>query len=186
MFNRHRSSISSGEASVNIVAAPSAIGALSNFQVNVPLQGQGIQTIYVPAVESRNIFNTPDAEAITLQPAIFSISGIPYQAFSIIIPTASTTVGDGGAIEFMDFRHNAGQTPSIGADGSAVFAVGARIRLTDTGLSPASGDSANVDSTSPTGNQPEVNPEDKPLPISDPFGLRAIADGFLQVLVSYN
>lgn len=179
-------SSSSAGASVSIVAAPSTLGAISNFLINVPLQTQGVQTIDVPAIEGDNIFSTPNDEAITLQPAIFSVSGVPYQAFSIIIPQPSSSVGEAGTVEFMDFEHNAGQTPSIGADGSAAFAVGARIMLSDTGLTPAGGDSGELDLTGEENSADSTDPEDKPLPVADPFGLRAIADGFLQVLVSYN
>jgi len=179
-------SSSTSGASVSIIGTPSGLGAISNIVINVPLLSQSVQTDTVPAAQGDNIFSTPDEEAILLQPAVFNISGVPYQAFSIIIPSASSSTGAGGTVEFMDFQHNAGQTPFISADGSASFAVGVRIKLTDLGLSPASGETLELDPTAISEAQPEASPENKPLPKSDPFGLRAIADGYMQVLVSYN
>lgn len=120
-----------GQASVEVVASPSALGALSNFQVNVPQPSSGSTVIDVSPDTLETASGQDDNGLGRIQPALFSISGVPDQTFSISVPLPGTATSDQGSIEFVVFEHNAGTTPTIGADGTAVFAVGAQVKINE-------------------------------------------------------
>lgn len=171
-------------ASVRVTARPTALGTISVFQVNVAKPQNDARTINVKPQNPNSLSNLLGAaNGETIQPAVFTISGLPNQTFAISVPQSGTTSIEGGSVEFMDFAHNGGNTPTIGAGGSTEFSVGARVRFT-----PTSGAS---EAQPQTQNQAENNPaltaaQKAVLPKSNPFGVQGIQDGFMNVLVSYN
>lgn len=173
----------SGGASVEVVASPSALGALSIFEIGIPTPASGTAVINVApdnTVQQDTGLETAagqdDAGLTRMQPALFSISGIPDQTFSISVPLPGSASSDQGQIDFVAFEHNAGTTPTIGADGTAVFSVGAKVKISDAGGDPQTADNANKDAPKADAAMPKVNP----------FGVQAVSNGFLNILVSYN
>lgn len=176
-----------GEAVVRVMAQPTALGTLSFFTVNVSNPQHTSKTINaVPQQTSNTAFQAMSNEGAQIQPAVFSISGLASQTFAIVIPASGVLASSGGSVQFSKFTHNAGSTPVIGANGSAVFAVGANVQFTPTlDLETASGPGAAFDSAADSGEAKD--PAKKPvLPTPKPFGMLGIQDGFMNVLISYN
>lgn len=174
----------SGTASVRVLAQPSVLGTLSIFEVSVAGAQPAARTINAKpqnVVRSTQTL-TPDAGDM-IQPAVFSIAGLPSQTFAIVMPIPATSLTPNGTFAFSDFVHNAGSTPTIGISGSSLFSVGARMQFT-----PSSG----ISVTQPQAQaQAQDNPNQTPaqkaaLPKPNPFGVQGVKDGFLNVLVSYN
>ena len=183
----------SGLASVEVVASPSALGALSNFQIGVQKTTTGSTIINVSPDTLQTASGQPDQNdgLGRMQPALFSISGIPDQTFSISVPQPGSASSGQGQVEFVSFEHNAGTTPTIGSDGTAVFAVGAQVKFTEfvgLGLTAAgepNGEAANAAENHNT--TPGATPAEKVgMPKVNPFGVQAVSNGFLNILVSYN
>jgi len=177
----------SGAASVEVVSSPSALGALSIFQIGVIKPTSGSTVINVSPDTLDTASGQEDNGLGRMQPALFSISGIPDQTFSISVPLPGSASSDQGEVEFVSFEHNAGTTPTIGADGTAVFAVGAKVKISE----PKELDF--IAGTGPDG-EPTITVDDKTaspaenagMPKVNPFGVQAVSNGFLNILVSYN
>ncbi len=58
-----------------------------------------------------------------IQPAQFSVSGVPYQAFSVALPESTLTETPQGTVVLTKFFHNAGAVPVIGSNGKGAFSV---------------------------------------------------------------
>lgn len=171
----------SGDAGVRVLTRPSALGLISVFQVNVAAAQPGTKTINAkPQKKSNSARLSPTAPGETVQPAVFSIAGLPSQTFAIIVPSAGVASSASGTVEFTDFAHNAGYTPTIGAFGSTEFAVGGRMVFTPTsGVSTAPAQAQQA--------QAHQTPAQKAgLPRPNPFGVQGVQDGFMNVVVSYN
>lgn len=132
-------------AIAEVIAAPSGISSTSNFEVGLPPVTETQIVIEVEAESEETgarLEQALDDARLISQPATFSISGEPYQVFSVAVPTTSTTTtstfGDGQAalVVFSDYSHSAGASPTIDPDGKALFAVGARVEfgVDDQGL----------------------------------------------------
>lgn len=169
-------------ASVRIESQPSVIGALAAFQVNISKPKSKAVTVNATPDQgfgANNFLNFNENQQT--QPAVFSISGQPAQSFSIVMPQAGVSKTAEGSFEFSGFEHTAGSTPTIGSDGSKVFAVGARVKFTPTAASSAKSD------TAPDAQLAKETPAQKDrIPRPNPFGIQGVEDGFLNVLVSYN
>lgn len=177
-------------ASVLITAQPSVLGALSTFQVNIVTSksvGVTVNAAPEPNFSVRDLLNFGGNQ--TTRPALFSISGQPNQSFSIVMPQAGVSSSAKGNFEFSNFVHNAGSTPTIGSDGSKVFAVGAIVKFTPfpTAASGTSATAEGADSEISEAKLAKKTPAEKDLiPRPNPFGIQGVKDGFLNVLVSYN
>ncbi|MFC1673503.1 DUF4402 domain-containing protein [Pseudomonadota bacterium] len=189
----------SAGASVRITAQPSALGTISIFQVKVAKPGKGTKAIdATPTAPGRSANAPGQLRGDTIQPAVFSISGLPDQAFAIVMPKPGITTSARGSVEFMDFSHDAGGTPTIGSDGSTQFAVGARMKFTPVAVNGSSGisvsnsadqsqDQSEGDFEVQSGSDGKLTPAQKiGLSRPNPFGTQGIEDGFMSVLVSYN
>ena len=177
-------------ASVLIMSQPSVLGALSTFQVSITKpQAADVTNDATPeqAFNANSLLDSGNNQ--TTQPAVFSISGLPDQSFSIVMPPSGISSSAEGDFEFSNFEHNAGNTPTIGADGNKVFEVGALVKFTPFPTTPA-GTSVAVlagDSKTPDQKIAKKTPAEKDLiPRPNPFGIQGVKDGFLNVLVSYN
>lgn len=172
----------SGVASVRVLAQPTALGTLSIFEVSVAGAQPSARTINAkPQNVVRSTLAQFSGAEDMIQPAVFSIAGLPTQTFAIVMPSPGSSATPNGTVAFSDFVHNAGGTPTIGVSGSSLFSVGARMRFM-----PSSGISV---------TQPQAQTQDKPnqtpaqkagLPSVNPFGVQGVQDGFMNVLVSYN
>lgn len=169
-------------ASVRITAQPSVLGSLSVFKINIPTTTATAVTIDASPDQnsgSNNFLNFGENQAS--QPAVFSISGQPDQSFSIVMPQAGISQSAEGSLEFISFQHNAGSTPTIGANGSKVFAVGAQVKFTPFPVLPSG------EIQTPDKKLAEQTPAQKDqIPRPNPFGIQGVQDGFLNVLISYN
>ena len=107
------------DAGVRVLNRPTALGLISVFQVNVAAAQPSAKTVNAkPQKKSNSAGLAPTGPGETVQPAVFSIAGLPTQTFSIIVPSAGIASSPSGSVEFSDFAHNAGYTPTIGAFGS--------------------------------------------------------------------
>ncbi|HEY9081612.1 DUF4402 domain-containing protein [Magnetovibrio sp.] len=179
----------SGVASVEVVASPSTLGALSNFQIGVqrPASGSTVINVSPDNIQMQTASGQTDNGLGRMQPALFSISGIPDQTFSISVPQPGSATSKQGKVQFVSFEHNAGTTPTIGADGTAVFAVGAQVKFTeflqlDLTMDTGPGGEPNISQADPNGTPAEK----VGMPKVNPFGVQAVSNGFLNILVSYN
>lgn len=178
-----------GLASVEVVASPSALGALSNFSIGVirPAAKSTVINVSPDNINLQTANGQSDNGLGRMQPAMFSISGIPDQTFSISVPQPGSTTSNRGQVEFVSFEHNAGATPTIGSDGTAVFAVGAQVKFTEfieldlTAAADQNGENL-ISEDNPNGTPAEKIG----MPKVNPFGVQAVSNGFLNILVSYN
>ncbi len=92
-----------GSASV-VIAAASGVSSTSNLEVAFSSSSGG-------------------SEKSSNQPAQFSISGVPYQAFSVSLPESVLTETPEGKVVLTRFFHNAGAVPVIGPTGKGAFSV---------------------------------------------------------------
>jgi len=180
VFAKAKSAIAG--ASVLILAQPSFLGALSTLNINITQAELGPVDNHLAAI-------MPAARFQFAIPAIFSISGLPDQSFSIVMPQPGISTTAAGSFKFSNFKHNAGSTPTIGSNGSKVFSIGASVKFTPFSTGP-SGDSApakggngkisgkKLAKKTPTGK--------KLIPHPNPFGIQGVQDGFLNVLIAYN
>jgi len=178
-----------GLASVEVVASPSALGALSNFSIGVirPAAKSTVINVSPNNINLQTASGPADNGLGRMQPAMFSISGIPDQTFSISVPQPGSATSGRGQVEFVSFEHNAGTTPTIGSDGTAVFAVGAQVKFTEfLDLDITAADAQNGENLI-TEDNPNGTPAEKVgMPKVNPFGVQAVSNGFLNILVSYN
>lgn len=100
------SSSATGRASVVIVAG-SGISSASILEVVFP-PSPGTNT---------------HKEKSSTRPAQFSVSGVPYQAFSVALSESTLTETPQGAVVLTKFFHNAGAVPVIGSNGKGAFSV---------------------------------------------------------------
>ncbi len=128
-----------GQAAVAVFQNTSSLTSSSNFEVGLPpLTGNESDVdvsadsdIAATARQSR----LRDLSGNLVQPALFSISGAPNQVYSVSVPNTTTTLAGPASgnsetvVVFTDFSHDAGFTPTIGGDGTASFAVGARVSI---------------------------------------------------------
>jgi len=179
----------SGLASVEVVASPSALGALSNFSIGVirPAAKSTVINVSPDNIQMQTANGQQNDGLGRMQPALFSISGIPDQTFSISVPQPGSATSSQAQVEFVSFEHNAGTTPTIGSDGTAVFAVGAQVKFSEfieLDLTAATGPNGE---TPISADNPDGTPAEKVgMPKVNPFGVQAVSNGFLNILVSYN
>lgn len=194
----------SGEASVQ-VALPTSVGTVSNLQVNIA-DSKKTTTATTTTTQTNN--NTMNLSSIgageSITPAVFSIAGLPSQTFSIVVPMPGTFTSARGIVQFLGFVHSAGNTPTIGTNGSSQFSVGARMQYTPK---PAAEMSVALNQTMnqtqyQTQSGPDeaqgLNPNQRPkrfeltaaqkaaLPKANPFRILGIQEGFMNVFVCYN
>jgi len=186
----------SGEASVE-VSLPTSVGTISNLQVNIPNSNtRTVAKATTPQtnINSINVSSFGAGESIT--PAVFSIAGLPGQTFSIVVPMPGTFSSATGNVQFLGFAHSAGNTPTIGINGSSQFSVGARMQYTPTPTTFASLDQTLYQTQSGPG-EPQSRPQGPKiiqptlaqkvgLPKPNPFGILGIKEGFMNVFVCYN
>lgn len=176
----------SGDASVEVVSSPSTLGALSSFEIDLP-QNTPINTLIDVSPDTLETARGFEDNGISrMRPALFSISGVPDQTFSIIVPQPGAARSGQGNIEFVGFEHNAGLTPTIGADGTAVFAVGAQVKIDEPAELDFTTNETADGETAITPDKPATPAEQVGMPKINPFGIQSVANGFLNVLVSYN
>lgn len=146
-----------------------------------------------PTVQSGPI--TPPASGGALAAAI-AISGAPNQTFSLNITDSLVVVTDSGELVVTNFDHNAGSSPTIGANGAAQIAIGAKAQsgssdtlqqLSTQAAGPGPGADGQADSNIVA---VVVNTDDGPQVIKiqrpDNFGPNIFGEKFFTVLVSYN
>lgn len=132
-------------AVAEIVGVRSGIVSTSNFLVGLPTvtsDSDVVVTVAATSEETTAKLNAALTKAdVVSQPAIFGVSGEPNQVFSVSIPKHSTTQtstsqsGEETVVVFSDYAHDAGINPTIGGDGTAIFAVGARVSVDGQGAS---------------------------------------------------
>ena len=128
--------------------------------------------------------------------AAIAISGAPNQSFSLTLTDSLVVVTDTGELVVTNFDHNAGNSPTIGGDGAAQIAIGARSQsgspetlqqLTTNagGTAPGADGAADpniVAVTVQTAEGPQVIQIQRP----DNFGPTIFGEKFFTVMVSYN
>lgn len=153
-------------AVAEILAAPSGITSTSNFEVGLPPVTETQVVVEVEAEDTETSERLGDAlnEARSVsQPATFSVTGEPFQVYSVALPVSSTTTsstfssGETAVVVFSDYTHSAGANPTIGLDGKAVFAVGATVEVgPEDALLPLGDDGSELEdgiSLTPNGNE---------------------------------
>ena len=146
-----------------------------------------------PTVQTGPI--TPPASGGALAAAI-AISGAPNQTFSLKVTDSLVVVTDSGELVVTNFDHNAGASPTIGANGAAQIAIGAKSQsgspenlqqLSTQAGGPGPGADGQSD---PNVVAVLVNTDDGPQVIKiqrpDNFGPNIFGEKFFTVLVSYN
>lgn len=119
------SSSALGRASV-VIAVGSGISSTSNLEVLFP-SSPG-------TIADKKLQSAGDVPPKHGQPARFSVSGTPYQAFSVALPERILTETPEGTVILTKFVHNAGAVPVIGSTGKGAFSVvGQAKRLADLG-----------------------------------------------------
>ncbi len=126
------SSSALGRASV-VIAVGSGVSSTSNLEVLFPSSPGTITD-----KEERSAGAVPPKHGrsgkSSIQPAQFSVSGAPYQAFSVALPERILTGTPRGTVVLTKFVHNAGAVPVIGSTGKGAFSVvGQAKRLADLG-----------------------------------------------------
>lgn len=178
----------SGAASVEVISSPSILGALSIFEIGLFQPTSGTTTVINVSPDTlQTASGAQDNGLSRMQPALFSISGIPDQTFSISVPLPGSSRSQQGQIDFVSFEHNAGTTPTIGADGTAVFAVGAKVKITEPQELDFTMEVGPDGEATIAAQDPNASPAEKVgMPKVNPFGIQAVSNGFLNILVSYN
>jgi len=125
-------------AIAEIIGVRSGIASTSNFEVGLP-PVSGSQVVIEVSASSKDtterLSRALNQARVVSQPATFSVSGEPFQVFSVAVPkqrtrTSSTSAnGEQTVVVFSDYQHSAGMSPTIGGDGKSVFAVGARVEV---------------------------------------------------------
>ncbi len=115
------SSSATGRASA-VIAAGSGISSTSNLEVKLP-SSPGTNTN--KEKQSAGAVPTKHGRSgkSSIQPAQFSVSGVPYQAFSVALPESTLTETPQGTVVLTRFFHNAGAVPVIGSTGKGAFSV---------------------------------------------------------------
>ncbi len=110
-----------GRASV-FIAAESGISSTSNLEVAYP---SSTGTITDKEKQSAGAIPSKPgrSEKFSIQPARFSVSGVPYQTFSVALPESTLTETPQGTVVLTKFFHNAGAVPVIGSTGKGAFSV---------------------------------------------------------------
>ncbi|MEQ8664157.1 MAG: DUF4402 domain-containing protein [Rhodospirillales bacterium] len=127
-------------AVAEIIRASTGISSKSNFEVGLPpVTDQQFEIVVKADKDSTaRLGNNLSRARLISKPATFGVSGEPNQVYSVALPTVPTTtsagVGQETVVVFSEFTHDAGVTPSMGEDGRAVFAVGARVIATPAAL----------------------------------------------------
>ena len=120
------SSSAFGRASV-VIAAVSGISSTSNLEVMYP-SSPGTRT----EKEEQSAGAVPPKPGRSgksyIQPAQFSVSGVPFQTFSVALPESTLTETPQGTMVLTKFFHNAGAVPMIGSNGKGGFSVVAQAK----------------------------------------------------------
>ncbi len=115
------SSSATGRASV-VIEAVSGISSTSNLEVVLPPSPGTIKD-----KEEQNAGAVSPKPGLagksSVQPAQFSVSGVPYQTFSVALPESTLTETPQGTVVLTRFFHNAGAVPVIGSTGKGAFSV---------------------------------------------------------------
>lgn len=120
-------------AVAEVIRSSTGITSRSNFEVGLPpVTDQQVEIVVNADQESTSRLNDAVSRArLISKPATFGVSGEPNQAYSVGLPSSPATTFAGirqeTVVVFSEFTHDAGVTPSLSADGKAVFAVGARV-----------------------------------------------------------
>ncbi len=115
------SSSATGRASV-VIAAGSGISSASNLEVALP-PSPGTNTNKEEQIPGAVPTKHGRSGKSSLQPAQFSVSGVPHQAFSVALPESTLTETPQGTVVLTKFFHNAGAVPMIGSTGKGAFSV---------------------------------------------------------------
>ena len=185
-------------ATVQIVRPAGVVGLqeLSNAQgFLAPPAAGGADPLAAAASPVQRGPVTPPASGGALAAAI-AISGEPNQTFSLTLTDSLVVVTDSGELVVTNFDHNAGSSPTIGGDGAAQIAIGAKSQsgspanlqqLTTNAGGFGAGESQTADPnlvavTVQTPEGPQVIQVQRP----DSFGPTIFGEKFFTVLVSYN
>jgi len=184
---------------VNVLTQPSTIGTLSIFEASFVTpqantkanNGLAKGKTKKAAAQKPLVSQSISANGIeqTVSPAVFSIAGLPSQTFAIVMPQPGVSSTPSGNVEFLSFAHNAGNTPTIGTQGSTVFSVGAQMQFTSAAnRSASSGVFVSQPQTAQAAQKQATPKSAKKLGMArpNPFGVQGVQDGFMNVLVSYN
>ena len=190
------SSVSSN-ATVRIVRPAGVIGVqeLSNAQGFLAAPSQSSDPLTQAAAPAARPRVAPPSSGGALAAAI-AISGVPNQTFSLAITDSLVVVTDQGELVVTSFDHNAGDNPTIGGDGAAQIAIGAKSQggspatLQDLATNAGGNDPAGeaiidpniINVTVQTADGPQVLRIQRP----DSFGPSIFGEKFFTVLVSYN
>ena len=116
-----KSSSATGRVSV-VIAPVSGISSTSNLEVVYPSSPGTITD-----KEEQSAGAVPPKPGRSgksfIQPAQFSVSGVPYQTFSIALTESTLTETPRGTVVLTKFFHNAGAVPVIGSTGKGAFSV---------------------------------------------------------------
>ncbi len=188
----------SSRVTVQIVRPAGVIGLqeLSNAQgfLTAPNSG-GADPLAQAASPAQRGAVAPPSSGGALAAAI-AISGAPNQSFSLTLTDSLVVVTDTGELVVTNFDHNAGNSPTIGGDGAAQIAIGAKSQsgspatlqqLTTNAGGPAPGADGAVDPnlvavTVQTAEGPQIIQIQRP----DNFGPTIFGEKFFTVMVSYN
>ncbi len=188
----------SSRVTVQIVRPAGVIGLqeLSNAQgfLAAP-DADGADPLTQAASPARRGPVAPPSSGGALAAAI-AISGFPNQSFSLTLTDSLVVVTDTGELVVTNFDHNAGSSPTIGGDGAAQIAIGAKSQsgspatlqqLTTNAGGPAPGADGTADPnlvavTVLTAEGPQVIQIQRP----DNFGPTIFGEKFFTVMVSYN
>ena len=149
-------------AVAEIIRASTGISSQSNFEVGLPPLTDGQIEIVVKADTgaTARLNNTLIQARLISRPATFGVSGEPNQVYSVALPsqpaTQTTGFGQETVVVFSDFSHDAGLTPSMGADGTAVFAVGARVVAQPAADGGEATDVEDTDATAGAGSEEDT------------------------------
>ena len=120
------SSSATGRASA-VIAAGSGISSTSNLEVVLqpsPATNTDKEEQSAGAVPPRH----GGSGKSSIQPAQFSVSGVPYQTFSVALPRSTLTETPQGTVVLTKFFHNAGAVPVIGSTGKGTFSVVGQVK----------------------------------------------------------
>ena len=101
-----------GRASV-VIAVVSGISSTSNLEVMYPSSSGTLTDTEKPG----------RSEKSSIQSAQFSVSGVPFQAFSVALSESTLTETPQGTVVLTKFMHNAGAVPMTGSNGKGGFSV---------------------------------------------------------------
>ena len=133
-------------ATATVVDPPAAVVVISTFSiVVVPISADSnllfgpVAPVPAPAASAPATQTSADTRAeltptsgpklnsLIGKSAVVAVSGAPNQTYSVSLPESATIFDGDTVFQMTEFNHNAGVTPAIGANGSGVFDIGAKV-----------------------------------------------------------